>query len=85
MGRVLVVFHSQSGNTKAAAEATQSDWSIVVGEPGNEAGAADRVTVVFRSPDGTMEDVQMRSGGTGELARARLTTRVLDQFRRRLQ
>ncbi len=69
----------------AAAAATASQWALAVGEPWKDDGGTDYVDVVFRLPDGRLESRQVRFRGTGELARARLSTHLLDQLRRRLK
>jgi nicotinamide-nucleotide amidase len=69
---------------RAAAEVTGSQWAIAIGEvQRSESGAA--VEVTFRTPDGRLESRSVRLQGTGESARARLVTELLDQLRRRLQ
>jgi len=65
----------------AAAEATSSQWAIAVGQ----ASSSGHVDVVFKLPDGQLESRQVRLRGTGELARSRLSTQLLDQLRRRLK
>lgn len=69
----------------AAAEATASKWSIAVGEPRPDERGVDYVDVVFKLPDGRLESRKVRFRGTGELARSRLSTQLLDQLRRRLK
>lgn len=70
---------------KAAAAATASEWTIAVGEPWKDERGAEYVDVVFRLPDGRLEGRQVRFRGTGELARSRLSTQLLDMLRRRLK
>ncbi len=69
----------------AAADSTGSQWAIAVGQAhqGNRAGRY--VVVVFRLPDGRLESRQVSLRGTGQAARSRLTTQLLDQLRRRLR
>jgi hypothetical protein len=43
------------------------------------------VEIAFKLPDGRLENRQVRLSGTGELARSRLSTQLLDQLRRRLK
>lgn len=69
---------------QAAAEATGSRWAVAVGEPQQERGAR-YVEVVFKLPDGRLESRRLELRGAGESARARLTTQLLDQLRRRLR
>lgn len=69
----------------AAAEATASKWSIAVGEPRPDERGVDYVDVVFKLPDGRLESRKIRFRGTGELARSRLSTQLLDQLRRKLK
>ncbi len=65
----------------AVAEATTSQWAIAVGE----ANSSGYVEVAFKLPDGRLEIQQVRLRGSGELARSRLSTQLLDQLRRRLK
>jgi nicotinamide-nucleotide amidase len=69
----------------AVAGKTANRWVIVVGEARRDEGNASYVTVLFRKPDGTCESRQIRIGISGELARSRLVTRLLDEFRRILK
>ncbi len=69
----------------AAAEATGSQWAVVVGEARRDENGSGYVEVAFKMPDGRMESRQVRLRGTGELARSRLSTQLLDQLRRRLK
>lgn len=69
---------------KAAAESTGSLWAIVVGDV-QSGDDGPCVEVVFRQPEGRMERVQLKLRGTGDLARANLTTQLLDELRRRLR
>ena len=72
------------GLAEAVATATASQWAIAIGEPWKDDRGTDYVDVAFRRPDGWLESWQMRFRGTSELARARLTTQLLDQLRRKL-
>lgn len=67
------------------ADATESQWAVVVGEARRDENGSGYVEVVFKMPDGRMESRQARLRGTGELARSRLSTQLLDQLRRRLK
>ncbi len=69
----------------AAAQTTKSQWVLVVGEVRTNEGNAGYVTVVFRQPRGNTESRKIRVRGAGELARARLSTQLLDELRRRLR
>jgi nicotinamide-nucleotide amidase len=69
----------------AAIDATQASGAVVVGEVQQEAGGGRFVEVVFRLPDGRLEHQRLGLRGTGEVARANLTTPLLDALRRRLR
>ncbi|MFC1635255.1 CinA family protein, partial [Planctomycetota bacterium] len=69
----------------AAFGATESQWIVVVGEVRRDEGNPGYVTVVFRRPDGNCESRKIRARGSGELARSRLNTQLLDELRRRLK
>ncbi len=84
---LLDVQAGQTGHDQVAhrvAAATGGAWVIVVGEPRRADGGAASLEVSFRRPDGRLESRQVRLPGTGEAARARLVTELLDQLRRRL-
>ncbi len=68
----------------AAADSTGSQWAIAVGESQADESDGRRVEVVFKLPDGRLESRRIGLRGVGQSARARLTTQVLDQLRRRL-
>jgi nicotinamide-nucleotide amidase len=70
---------------KAAAAATASQWALAVGEPFKDDRGTEYVDIAFKLPDGRLESRRLRFRGTGELARARLSTQLLDQLRRRLK
>ncbi len=70
---------------EAAAAATASEWAIAVGKHWKDDRGVDYVNVVLRLPDGRFESRQVRFRGTGEPARSRLSTQLLDQLRRRLK
>jgi nicotinamide-nucleotide amidase len=72
-------------SARAAAEATQSSWAVVVGEVQRGQGDAPFVEVAWRLPDGRTESRPVRWQGTGESARSRLVTELLDQLRRKLR
>jgi len=68
-----------------AADATAGSWSVAVGEVRPEKDRTGYVVVVFRQPNGRCESRKVRVRGTGELARSRLSTQLLDELRRRLR
>lgn len=70
---------------RAVAEATGSQWAMAVGEAREEQDGARSVDVVVRLPDGRSEGRRIGLRGTGELARFRLTTQLLDELRRKLR
>ncbi|MHC4118259.1 MAG: molybdopterin-binding protein [Planctomycetota bacterium] len=70
---------------EAAAAATASQWALAVGEPFKDDRGTEYVNIAFKLPDGRLESRRLRFRGTGELARARLSTQLLDQLRRRLK
>ncbi len=67
------------------AEATASQWAIAVGEIRRDENGSGYVEVAFKLPDGHLDSQQVRLSSTGELARSRLSTQLLDQLRRRLK
>ncbi len=69
----------------AAAELTESEWAVAVGEVRQGSNGARYVEVVLRSPDGGLEGQRVGLRGTGQYARSRLTTRLLDLLRRKLR
>jgi len=69
----------------AAADATASQWAIAVGEAKRDENGSGYVEIAFKLPDGRLENRQVQLRGTGELARSRLSTQLLDQLRRRLK
>ena len=69
----------------AAADTTKSQWAVAVGEARRDENGSGYVEVAFKLPDGRLESRQVRLRGTGELARSRLSTLLLDQLRRRLK
>lgn len=70
---------------RAVAEATGSGWAMAVGEAREGQDGARFVDVVIRLPHGGLESRRIGLRGTGELARFRLTTRLLDELRRKLR
>jgi nicotinamide-nucleotide amidase len=69
----------------ALAEATASQWAVAVGKPWADERRVDYVDVVFKMPADRLESGKVRFRGTGELARYRLSTQLLDQLRRKLK
>lgn len=70
---------------REAAATARSRWAIGIGEIRRDAGGGPFVDVAFRLPSGEVESRQVRLSGTGESARDRLVTELLDQLRRRLR
>jgi nicotinamide-nucleotide amidase len=69
----------------AVANTTESHWAVAVGDAHRDQNGSGYVEVVFRLPDGQTEGQKLQLHGSGELARARLSTQLLDQLRRRLK
>lgn len=69
----------------AAAELTSSEWAVAVGEVCRGSNGARHVDVVLRLPDGRLESHRVGLRGTGQYARSRLVTRLLDLLRRKLR
>jgi len=67
------------------AELTKSEWAVAVGDVRKDANGSRYVEVVSRSPDGRAEIQRVGLRGTGQYARSRLTTRLLDLLRRKLR
>jgi len=82
-------FAEQTGRAEhlagQAAATAGSQWVVAIGEVQRDAGGSPSVEVAFRRPDGRIETRRVRLSGTGEPARARLVTELLDQLRRRLR
>ncbi|MDT8302072.1 MAG: molybdopterin-binding protein [Sedimentisphaerales bacterium] len=70
---------------KATADVTDSKLAIAVGQAWRDENGAAYVSVAFKLPDGRMESRKVRLRGSGELARSRLETQLLDQLRRLLR
>jgi len=70
---------------RQAAATSAGQWAIAVSEVHQDDKGGASVDVAFRDPDGHVESRQIRLSGTGESARARLVTELLDQLRRRLR
>ncbi len=88
--RLLTIRQEQRGSTPAqmaavVAAASGSAWTVVVGEAQRDERGGSFVEAAFRSPDGRTETRQIRLAGTGEAARFRLVTELLDQLRRKLR
>ena len=69
----------------AASDATASQWAVAVSEAWRDKSGADYMEVAFKLPDGRLESQQVRLRGSGETARSRLGTQLLDRLRRRLK
>jgi nicotinamide-nucleotide amidase len=69
----------------AVADVTASQWAVAVGEARLDKSGVSYVEVAFKLPSGCSESQQVRLRGSGELARSRLSTQLLDQLRRRLK
>jgi nicotinamide-nucleotide amidase len=69
---------------RAAAEEATSPWAVAVGEV-RRADGGSFVEAAFRLPDGRVESHPVRVQGSDASGRARLTTDLLDQLRRRLR
>ena len=68
-----------------AADKAASHWLLVVGELRRDEGNTGYVTVVFSQPDGETESRRFRMRGSGEPARSRFNTQLLNELRRRLR
>jgi len=68
-----------------AAELTESEWAVAAGEVRQGSNGARYVEVVLRLPDGGLESQRVGLRGTGQYARSRLVTRLLDLLRRKLE
>ncbi|MCP4609711.1 MAG: hypothetical protein GY845_13460 [Planctomycetes bacterium] len=70
---------------RATADVADSQLAIAVGHAWRDENGAAYVNVAFKLPDGRMESRKVRLRGSGELARSRLGTHLLDQLRRLLK
>jgi len=70
---------------RATADVAHSQLAIAVGEVWRDENGAACVNAAFKLPDGRMESRKVRLNGSGELARSRLGTQLLDQLRRLLR
>ena len=70
---------------KATADAAKSQSAIAVGPVRRDENGTAYVDVAFKLSDGRIENQQYRLRGTGELARSRLSTQLLEQLRRKLR
>lgn len=68
----------------AVANATESQWVVAVGDTRRDDNGSGYVEVAFKLPNGSLESRRVRLNGSGEPARSRLSTQLLDQLRRRL-
>lgn len=70
---------------KATANVANSQLAIAVGEAWRDENGAANVNVAFKLSDGRLESRKVLLRGSGELARSRLGTQLLDQLRRLLR
>ena len=70
---------------QAAATRTKSDWVIAVGEVREDEAGHRFVDVVSKHRGAPADHQQIRLRGTGQYARVRLTTHLLDYLRRQLR
>jgi nicotinamide mononucleotide (NMN) deamidase PncC len=66
------------------AQKTDSLWTVVLGEIRRDEEGRTWLPFLLRLPDGRLDSRQIRLTGTGESARPRLVTELLDQLRREL-
>ncbi len=64
----------------ATAGAAANQWAIAIGERRDDGS----VEVAFRRPSGEVQTERVSLRGTGELARSRFVTHLLDRFRRKI-
>jgi len=64
---------------------TGGQWAVLVGPVRDGEGAVRTVDVTLKRPGGRIEQWSIGAGGGVEMARYSLTTRLLDQLRRRLK
>lgn len=69
----------------AVAGATGSQCVVVVSEARRDKKGTLYVEAAFKLPDGHIESQKVQLRGTGELARSRLSTQLLDLLRRKLK
>jgi nicotinamide-nucleotide amidase len=69
----------------AAADSTHSQWAVAVSAPRTDPKGARNVWVAIRSPGPAATVVPLSLRDSGELARAGLSTQVLDRLRRLLR
>jgi hypothetical protein len=70
--------------TTTVAERVRSNWTFIVG-PMTRDDDRRYVTIAIKPPLDRPRSERVRSYGTGETARARLATRLLDLLRRRVE
>ena len=70
---------------RATADVADSQLAIAVGQVWGDENGAAYVNVAFKLSEGRMESRKVRLRGSGELARSRLGTQLLDQLRRLLR
>jgi molybdenum cofactor synthesis domain-containing protein len=70
---------------QATADVADSQMAIAVGQVWRDEKGMAYLDVAFKLPDGRIESRKFRRRGSGELARTRLITLLLDQLRRKLR
>ncbi len=65
-------------------DAASRQWAVVVGPPTHSEGGSAEVNVAIRSPDGPALVVPLTARGNDPPSRARLTTQIVDELRKRL-
>jgi molybdopterin-biosynthesis enzyme MoeA-like protein/nicotinamide mononucleotide (NMN) deamidase PncC len=70
---------------ETTADVADSQMAIAVGQVWRDENGVAYVNVASKLPDGRMENRQFRLRSSGELARTRLITQLLDQLRRKLR
>ncbi len=69
----------------AASDATASRCAVAVGQRRLNQRGESYVDVAFKLPGSLLESRQFRLSGSGELARSRFSTQLLDEMRRKLR
>ncbi len=70
---------------EACARATGSQWAAVVGPVRNGAGGRRDADVLLRGPDGRVAAAELAVSGSAAASHQRLTTQIVDLFRRQFQ
>ena len=71
--------------TTAAADLTGSQYVFAIGEAQQDQAGTRHVEVVFKRPEGPLENQQFRLRGTDKRPSSSLTTQLLDHLRRKLR